>query len=305
MRQSGRTGACKLGGRLRTIAVGWTSRGDEGNWPPTQNRSRGGCIAWPAGNRTDRPCGASVGQSPRSRLAPCPGSEGKSQKVLHTSCTPRKTGGQAAWPNPMFLLARLAGFEPATVGLEVRCSIHLSYRRPPAETRLDSRDFSRLSTHFSPPSQGAGGSSRPVSAAGVAPKKSALCNRPTPSYHAALVLIAAPQPTAIESFSQQGVTHEPHHSLDLPSGRDLLPHSGRDPPGSAQRLDPGDTRSAHRRLQRRRRYEAPAQLTRLSHRIARRAAASAPPPWYRRLAGKSRRRAIGRLPNAAIASVPW
>ena len=29
----------------------------------------------------------------------------------------------------MFLLARLAGFEPATDGLEVRCSIQLSYRR--------------------------------------------------------------------------------------------------------------------------------------------------------------------------------
>ena len=29
----------------------------------------------------------------------------------------------------MILLARLAGFEPATYGLEVRCSIHLSYRR--------------------------------------------------------------------------------------------------------------------------------------------------------------------------------
>ncbi len=26
-------------------------------------------------------------------------------------------------------VVRLAGFEPATYGLEVRCSIHLSYRR--------------------------------------------------------------------------------------------------------------------------------------------------------------------------------
>ena len=28
-----------------------------------------------------------------------------------------------------FFLARLEGFEPPTYGLEVRCSIHLSYRR--------------------------------------------------------------------------------------------------------------------------------------------------------------------------------
>ncbi len=29
------------------------------------------------------------------------------------------------------LLARLEGVEPPTLGLEVRCSIQLSYRRPP------------------------------------------------------------------------------------------------------------------------------------------------------------------------------
>ncbi len=29
----------------------------------------------------------------------------------------------------MIIMARLAGFEPATYGLEVRCSFRLSYRR--------------------------------------------------------------------------------------------------------------------------------------------------------------------------------
>lgn len=32
-------------------------------------------------------------------------------------------------PNPLIFLARLEGFEPSTHGLEVRCSIRLSYRR--------------------------------------------------------------------------------------------------------------------------------------------------------------------------------
>ncbi len=31
--------------------------------------------------------------------------------------------------NPSNMLVRLKGFEPLTYGLEVRCSIHLSYRR--------------------------------------------------------------------------------------------------------------------------------------------------------------------------------
>ena len=37
--------------------------------------------------------------------------------------------GQATRPNPLKSLARLGGFEPPTYGLEVRCSIQLSYRR--------------------------------------------------------------------------------------------------------------------------------------------------------------------------------
>jgi hypothetical protein len=31
--------------------------------------------------------------------------------------------------NPLIVLVRLAGLEPAAYGLEVRCSIQLSYRR--------------------------------------------------------------------------------------------------------------------------------------------------------------------------------
>jgi hypothetical protein len=37
--------------------------------------------------------------------------------------------GQPHTANPLILLARLEGFEPPTHGLEVRCSIRLSYRR--------------------------------------------------------------------------------------------------------------------------------------------------------------------------------
>ena len=35
---------------------------------------------------------------------------------------------------PIYYMVRLEGFEPSTYGLEVRCSIQLSYRRPLFET---------------------------------------------------------------------------------------------------------------------------------------------------------------------------
>ncbi len=42
---------------------------------------------------------------------------------------PTMIRGQPVWDSLFNLLARLAGFEPATHGLEVRCSVQLSYRR--------------------------------------------------------------------------------------------------------------------------------------------------------------------------------
>ena len=45
-------------------------------------------------------------------------------RVLHK---PKKTYSKSH--NSLFLLVRQAGFEPATYGLEVRCSIQLSYWR--------------------------------------------------------------------------------------------------------------------------------------------------------------------------------
>ena len=48
---------------------------------------------------------------------------------MHTMCTPQKSRVSQFQANTLNLLARLAGFEPATYGLEVRCSIQLSYRR--------------------------------------------------------------------------------------------------------------------------------------------------------------------------------
>ncbi len=40
-----------------------------------------------------------------------------------------KKGLTATCRKSLIFLARLEGFEPPTYGLEVRCSIHLSYRR--------------------------------------------------------------------------------------------------------------------------------------------------------------------------------
>ena len=41
----------------------------------------------------------------------------------------KKKSTQSNYPKCLILLARLGGFEPPTYGLEVRCSIPLSYRR--------------------------------------------------------------------------------------------------------------------------------------------------------------------------------
>ena len=80
------------------------------------------------GNR--RPCFAFLGGEP------------KAGRLSYSSTAPRK-GIPITWQSSAGLdgqsvhrekwwvckVARLAGFEPATYGLEVRCSIHLSYRR--------------------------------------------------------------------------------------------------------------------------------------------------------------------------------
>ncbi len=50
-------------------------------------------------------------------------------KSLTQILTQTRKGIQPDKLNPLLLLVRLAGFEPATYGLEVRCSIQLSYRR--------------------------------------------------------------------------------------------------------------------------------------------------------------------------------
>jgi hypothetical protein len=48
---------------------------------------------------------------------------------LYISLLPGIKKGLTAFGQSFVLMVRLAGFEPAAYGLEVRCSIHLSYRR--------------------------------------------------------------------------------------------------------------------------------------------------------------------------------
>jgi hypothetical protein len=46
-----------------------------------------------------------------------------------------------------FLLARLEGFEPPTHGLEIRCSIQLSYRRPVSQNKIRLRPCRQYTNH--------------------------------------------------------------------------------------------------------------------------------------------------------------
>src|SRR5437867_60943 len=49
------------------------------------------------------------------------------------------TGGPSKLRGTTTRVVRLAGVEPATLGLEVRCSIHLSYRRAPISSLVTRR----------------------------------------------------------------------------------------------------------------------------------------------------------------------
>jgi hypothetical protein len=55
------------------------------------------------------------------------GSTGQGINAAEKEPAPRES--RVAFAVPLIFLARLAGFEPAAYGLEVRCSIQLSYRR--------------------------------------------------------------------------------------------------------------------------------------------------------------------------------
>ena len=49
--------------------------------------------------------------------------------IVDSNVTPNKKASRAKSHEALIDMVRLAGFEPATYGLEVRCSIQLSYRR--------------------------------------------------------------------------------------------------------------------------------------------------------------------------------
>jgi hypothetical protein len=48
---------------------------------------------------------------------------------MDSSYITKSKKGEAFKPSPLLSMARLKGFEPLAYGLEVRCSIQLSYRR--------------------------------------------------------------------------------------------------------------------------------------------------------------------------------